>query len=803
MKKLILKLSKILGIIILIIALGSLGLWWYFNVTFLNFEKDFAEQKSIKNLTLNEYTFSDRNQNGKLDIFEDDRKSIEERVEDLIIQMTLEEKIHLLKGSGLGSAIGDKNSEVPGAVGTIVSTPRLGIPSIYLSDGPAGLRIQPKRDNKNRTYYCTAFPIGSQLASTWNTNVIYDIGSAMGSEAREYGVDVILGPGANIHRHPLCGRNFEYYSEDPFLSGIIGASMINGIESQGVGSAVKHFVANNQEASRNINDAIISDRALREIYLKGFEIIVKKSQPWAIMSSYNKINGTYVAESKDILTDILRGEWDFQGLVMTDWFGGNSAPLSIAAGNDLLEPGTKRQWEALLDAARNGSLSEVDINTSARRILRLILKSKKMESYQYNNNPDLKSNALLSKKAATEGIVLLKNKSALPFKNSKNVALLGVTSYDFISGGTGSGDVNEAYSISLEEGLRNLNYKINNKAKSLYEVHRDNNKDEFIKPEGFMAMFNPYFPPRISYTDQEIKEIVSSSDIGIITIGRISGEGADRAVKDDFLISEIEKNMIFQVCEAYHKENKKVIVVLNIGGVIEMSSWEDKPDAILLAWQGGQEGGSAVAEIISGKENPSGKLPMTFPIELDDHRSNSNFPLEGGTVELSNFISNSSEEKLESEKIKNKDYTNYNEGIYVGYRHFDKEKLEVSYPFGYGMSYSSFKFEDSNLFLDENTIKISLKITNTGEYIGKEVIQVYSSISSSKIDRPDKELRTFHKTEKIFPGNSTVVELEIPKNDLSFWSEKSSSWELEPGEYKFHIGSSSRDIRIIESFEIK
>ena len=497
------------------------------------------------------------------------------------------------------------------------------------------------------------------MASTWNTKVINDVGSAMGSEAREYGIDVILGPGANIHRHPLCGRNFEYYSEDPVLSGIIGASMINGIESQGVGSAVKHFVANNQEASRNINDAIISDRALREIYLKGFEIIVKKSQPWAIMSSYNKINGTYVAESKDILTDILRGEWDFQGLVMTDWFGGNSAPLSIAAGNDLLEPGTKRQWEALLDAAEKGTLSELDINTSARRILKLILQSKKMKSYQYASNPDLKSNALLSKKAASEGIVLLKNKSALPIKDTKNIALLGVTSYDFISGGTGSGDVNEAYSVSLEEGLRKLNYKINNKAKSLYEVHRDNNKDEFVKPEGFMAMFNPYFPPRISYTDREIKEIVSSSDIGIISIGRISGEGADRAVKDDFLISDIEKNMISQVSEAYHKENKKVIVVLNIGGVIEISSWEDKPDGILLAWQGGQEGGNAVAEIISGKENPSGKLPMTFPISLNDHRSNSNFPSDGGTVELSNFISNSSKEKLESDKIKNRDYTNY------------------------------------------------------------------------------------------------------------------------------------------------
>ena len=285
---------KAVGIIILIAVISGFLGWWYINSTFLSFEKDYAENTDIKELTIDGYTFLDRNGNGKIDIYEDNRKSTEERVENLLHLLTLEEKIHILKGSGMGSAMGMGKTAVPGAVGTIVPTPRLGLPTIYLSDGPAGLRIAPNRDGEDRTYYCTAFPIGTLLSSTWNTNLVTEVGTAMGNEAKEYGIDVILGPGANIHRHPLCGRNFEYYSEDPVLTGFIGAAMVNGIESEGIGTSVKHFVANNQETDRNFNDAIVSDRAMREIYLKGFEIIVKKSQPWTIMSSYNKVNGIYV-----------------------------------------------------------------------------------------------------------------------------------------------------------------------------------------------------------------------------------------------------------------------------------------------------------------------------------------------------------------------------------------------------------------------------------------------------------------------------------------------------------------------------
>ncbi len=802
MKKALKILLKVVGIIIFLAVISGLGGWWYINSTFLSFEKDYAENIDIKELTIDGYTFLDRNGNGKTDIYEDDRKTTDERVENLLYQMTLEEKIHLLKGSGIGSAMGKGGTAVPGAVGTIVPTPRLGIPTIYLSDGPAGLRIEPKREGEDRTYYCTSFPIGTLLSSTWNTNLVNEIGTAMGSEAKEYGIDVILGPGANIQRHPLCGRNFEYYSEDPVLTGFIGAAMVNGIESQGIGTSVKHFVANNQETDRNFNDVIVTDRAMREIYLKGFEIIVEKSQPWTIMSSYNKVNGTYVPERKDLMTDILRDDWQYQGLVMTDWFGGDNASAMIAAGNDLLEPGTRRQWKALKKAVENGTLSEEEINTSTRRILKLIVQSNKMHNYQYSNNPDLDTHAKIARQSATEGMILLKNKQTLPIQKGKNIALMGVTSFDFIAGGTGSGDVNEAYTVSLEEGLKNAGFEINEKAKQVFETHKSKYKKEFVKPEGLSAMTTPYFPPRMAYTIDELKAIVTSSELGIITIGRNSGEGGDRVEDDDFSLSEKEQNMITKVCKAFHAAGKKVVVVMNIGGVIETASWKGQPDAIILAWQGGQEGGNSVVDILSGKVNPSGKLPMTFPINLNDHSSNANFPLEGATYNIMTLMFASREEKPENEKVKNKDYTDYEEGIYVGYRHFDKAELEVSYPFGHGLSYTTFDLSNLNVTMKNDTINVMATITNSGSFAGKEVVQIYTSKPDTKIDRPLKELRTFAKTKSLNAGEATILTLQIPVSELSYWSEEASQWILEKGLYSIQVGASSRDIRLSMEVEV-
>ncbi len=793
-----------IGILTGLIMIAALVGWLWLKSLFIDFETDFSEKRDLTQLTIDGYTFWDRNGNGELDIYEDEREPLEKRVSDLLSQMTIEEKIHLLKGSGLASAMGmgDPVTGVAGAVGTIVPTPRLGIPTVYLSDGPAGLRIEPEREGEDRTYYCTAFPIATLLSSTWNTDLVNKVGTAMGKEAREYGIDVILGPGANIHRHPLCGRNFEYYSEDPVLTGLIGAAMVNGIESNGVGASVKHFVANNQETNRFLNNSMVSERALREIYLKGFEIIVRNSQPWTIMSSYNKVNGTYVAESPEILTNILRDEWGFEGLVMSDWFGGNDPVAMVKAGNDLLEPGTKKQWEALIAGYEDGTLSEKSINLAVSRILRLILTSHQMKNEEPNNNPDLEAHAQITRQSASEGMILLKNDETLPITSNLNVALLGSTSYDFIAGGTGSGDVNEAYTISLEEGLRNAGFAVNDFAKSVFEEHKEANKEEFVKPEGINAMLNPYTPPEIKYTEQQLDQIESSSDIAIITIGRNAGEGGDRVVEDDFLLADIEQEMLETVCQKFQAAGKKVIVVLNIGGVIETASWKSQPDAILLAWQGGQEGGNSVADILSGRVNPSGKLPMTFPVSINDHWSHANFPLTGESMSLLDLLG-SRKEKAEDEKVENVDITNYEEGVYVGYRHFDKSGKDVSYPFGYGLSYTDFIYSDLEIKQDSGQIILSLKVENSGKSAGKEVVQVYVAKTNSTVDRPVQELKAFYKTELLAPGNQEEINLQLSNMDLMYWSEEKSDWELEPGLYEIRIGTSSRDIRLKEEINIK
>ena len=799
MKKFFSCLFKILGVLLVLFIIAAFLLYNHFDGTFLSFEEDYTEKKDIPELTIDGYTFLDRNENGQLDIYEDDRQSLEKRVADALSQMTREEKIHLLKGSGIASAMGQAEpGGIPGAVGTIVPTPRLGIPTVYLSDGPAGLRILPIREGEDRTYYCTAFPIATLLASSWNEDLIYNVGNAMGDEAKEYGIDVILGPGANLHRHPLCGRNFEYYSEDPLLSGFMGAAFVNGIESNGVGTSVKHYVANNQETERNLNDVIVSERAMREIYLKGFEHIVKRAQPWTIMSSYNKVNGVYTSESPYLLTEVLRDDWGFEGLVMTDWFGGKNPPAQIAAGNDLLEPGTKKQWDALLEAAENGELSESDIDRGASRILTLIFKTKKMQNYDYQENPDLKAHAEITRNSASEGMVLLKNESTLPINTSMNVALLGVTSYEFIAGGTGSGDVNEAYTVSLEEGLTNAGFQINSKAKETFEIHKSANLEGFKRPEGMDAIFNPFTPPEMSYSKEQLQEIVNSSDIGILTLGRNAGEGGDRKEKDDFLLTATEQEMLSTLVNAYHEAEKKLVVVLNIGGVIETDSWKAQPDAIVLAWQGGQEGGNSVADILSGKVNPSGKLPMTFPVNLADHASDANFPKNPEQLtaqKLMMALMFPPEERPDAEKVRDEDYTHYDEGIYVGYRHFDKENLSVSYPFGYGLSYTNFGYEDFKVEVENDTIQVDISIKNLGAVAGKEVVQVYVEKENTAIDRPIQELKSFAKTQLLQPEGSETLTLKIPVNELRYWDEASKGWKLESGKYKIKVGASSRDIK--------
>lgn len=722
-------------------------------------------------------------------------------LDDVIAAMTLEEKAHLVIGTGMAgftgdsAVIGETKALVPGAAGTTYPIERLGIPAVVLADGPAGLRINPKREGDSATYYCTHFPIGTLLASTWNQELVESVGKAIGNEVLEYGADVLLAPALNTHRNPLCGRNFEYYSEDPVVSGKIAAAYVNGVQSNGVGTSIKHFAVNNQETNRMANDARVSPRALREIYLKGFEIAVKESQPWTVMSSYNYLNGTYTSENKELLSALLRDEWGFKGMVMTDWFGGKDAVAQMIAGNDMLQPGQDKQYEAIVKGVKEGKLDEAVLNRNVKRILEMILRTPRFKGYEFSNKPDLKAHAAITRQSATEGMVLLKNeKEALPFTSQvKNIALFGCTSYDFIAGGTGSGNVNRAYTVSLLDGLTRAGYQVNENLKSQYEQHIiSENKRNEPKEKNQMSAFLPKpRPTEMVPSKALLKEMAVGSDVALITIGRTSGEFLDRTVAD-FNLTKEEFSLIQSITNEFHSAGKKVVVVLNIGGVIETSTWKNLPDAILCAWQAGQEGGNSVVDVLSGKVSPSGKLTMTFPVKFEDAASSKNFPTEGAMGDM-DFMS--------PKKKTNKplwDYTNYEEDIYVGYRYFDTFGKQVSYPFGYGLSYTSFSYENPRIKEDKDKYVITVTVKNTGKYSGKEVVQLYASAPDRvNANKPEKELKAFMKTKNLKPGESATVVLIVGTSELASFDEQSSSWIVTPGVYQFQIASSSRDIKMV------
>ncbi len=727
-------------------------------------------------------------------------------VDEVIGAMTLEEKAHLVIGTGMAGTSGDSTvigttkKMVPGAAGTTYPIPRLGIPAIVLADGPAGLRIDPTREGDSATYYCTHFPIGTLLASTWNQELVEEVGKSIGNEVLEYGADVLLAPALNIHRNPLCGRNFEYYSEDPLVAGKIAAAYVRGVQSNGVGTSIKHFAVNNQETNRNANDARITPRALREIYLKGFEIAVKESEPWTVMSSYNYINGTYASENTDLLTTLLRDEWGFRGMVMTDWFGGKDAVAQMIAGNDMLQPGRATQYDMITEGVKSGKLDESVLDRNVKRVLELILQSPHFKGYKYSDKPDLKAHAAVTRQSATEGMVLLKNDNgALPLESSiKNIALFGCTSYDFIAGGTGSGNVNRAYTVSLLDGLKNAGYQIDESLKNTYEQHiAAENKKNAPDPSQAFSRFMPVpRPTEIVPSAAALAEQVAKSDVALVTLGRTSGEFVDRKVSD-FELSKEEYGMLQSVCKAFHAAGKKVIVTLNIGGVIETASWKNLPDAILLAWQAGQEGGNSVTDVLSGKVSPSGKLPMTFPDKLMDAASSVNFPMD---AQADTDVRNKGEKKS---AVKNVDYTNYEEDIFVGYRYFDSFGKQVSYPFGYGLSYTTFEYANPAVKADNGIYTLSVDVKNTGKFAGKEVVQLYvSAPNSAGMDKPDKELKAFAKTRELQPGEAATVTLVIKAADLASYDEASSSWVVDAGTYKFQIGASSRDIKAVLNADV-
>ncbi len=721
----------------------------------------------------------------------------------LISALTIDEKIALTVGIGDGKtpppgvtaydpksgiSIEDNSTSNPNPLftptvdGCVWGIPRLGIKSTVM--GGVTIASTNPKDSAQEVRY-TAFPAETALAATWNTPLIEKVGEAIGNEVLESNVDIMLEPGLNVQRNPMCGRNFEYFSEDPLLSGKMAAAYVRGVQSQGVGTSIKHFAANNQESDRRSYDAIISQRALREIYLRGFEIAVKESQPWSIMTSYNKLNGYYTSENPELLRSIVRDEWGFDGVFMTDWDGLGDAAAKLRGGSNLLMSGSNTEREELKAALKSKLMDEADLDRSVAHVLKFKMKTPRSKGYKPSLKFDKVAHDSLSRVAAGEAIVLLKNSgSTLPFSSGiKTVALFSKGSYFFVASGSGSGESKPKHSVTVNEGIKNSGYQVVKYLEDTYSKFVDTILVNNCKVTDYFSRRIIPFHSELNISKSIIAQQVAGSDIAIITIGRSGGEGHDNGYLP---LDKTEQELIKDVCELYHTAAKKVIVILNVGGAFETASWSDLPDAILHVWQTGQQGGNAVADILSGKVNPSGKLPVSFPVNYADDPSTVNFKGETETAKA-NVIP-----------------VLYNEGIYVGYRYYDSFKVPTSYEFGYGLSYTTFEFSDLKLSSPtfDGKLKAEVTVKNSGKVAGKEVAQLYLSAPVSGIEKPFQELRGFAKTKLLQPGESQTLSFELDGRSIgSFWTGK-SAWVADPGIYEVRIGASSKDIRIKSSFTV-
>ena len=720
-------------------------------------------------------------------------------IDDVLKSMTLEEKAQLLVGDGnsgfvgSGAILGHQSSLVAGAAGQTVCYQKYGLPATVLSDGPAGVHIDSTRPGSSQTFYATGFPVGTCLASTWNPQLVYKVGQAIGNETLEYGCDVVLGPGLNIQRNPLGGRNFEYYSEDPFVTGTIGAAMVNGIQSEGVGTSPKHFAANSQESDRVRVDERISQRALREIYLRGFEKVVREAQPWTIMASYNRINGVFSQGNYDLLTTVLRKEWGFRGIVMTDWIGKRrDLPTAeeVHAGDNLLMPGYPQQTQDIIDAVKNGTLDIKDVDRNVRDMLEYIVKTPAFRHYKASGKPDLKAHAAITRQSSAEGMVLLKNdNSTLPIKDLKTVALFGVNSYDFLSGGLGSGAVNVPYVVDMVQGLKNIGVKTTTTLTDIYEKYIPFAKAKLKADKNPEMWFLDQGKPKldeIEISDRLIQHELPSAEAAIITIARQAGEGMDRDISE-FNLSAKERDMIYRVSDLFHAAGKPVIVIINSGSSIETASWSNRVDAILVAWQPGEEGGNSVADVLTGKVCPSGHLTATWPVSIGDDPSTYNFPRRPDYYNLT--------EKYDNGSLKGVNYSNHNEDIYVGYRYYDTFNKHVAYPFGYGLSYTTFEFSNLTAKKSGDNINITVCVKNTGKVSGKQVAQIYVAAPKGRLEKPTKELKAFAKTSLLKPGQSETLKMTIPVSELASFDEANSQWLAEAGQYSFLVGDNVEDIK--------
>ncbi|MBO4659227.1 MAG: glycoside hydrolase family 3 C-terminal domain-containing protein [Prevotella sp.] len=727
-----------------------------------------------------------------------------DNIDEVVKAMTLEEKCHLVLGCGMHF---NDEAKFPGTAGSTFGVARLGIPETYCADSQQGLRMDSKRAWDHRDYYPTDFVASMTLASTWDREAAYKVGKGIGNEVKEFGLDWILSPSMNLIRSALCGRNHEYYSEDPYLSGTIAAGYVNGVQSEGTAACPKHFIANNQETNRNNNISQISQRALREIYLKAFEIMIKESNPWTIMTSYNKLNGPYALQNRDLLTTIVRDEWGWKGMYVSDWNAGDDAVAAMKAGNDMLQPGQDKQYQAILAAAKSGELSMDILNANVKRILEYIVKTHNFKGYQESNNPDLKGHAQVVREVGADGIVLLKNSDVLPL-TGRVVALFGCTSYDWISGGSGFGGTSVGhYTVSLVEGLRSVGYGVYKPLIDTYTKHLAV-EEKRLFPNG-RPPFSLQPPARAEekqFTADELNSAIDGSNVAIISLGRKSGEAADRS-EADFYLKEGEKQLIKAVSEAYHAKGKKVVVLLDICSPIDVASWQDQVDAVVCTWQGGQESGFAVADVLSGKVNPSGKLPMTFQIKYGDAYADRNFPANVDDKTLGAMFMwgyNKDTAPKDRQPQKDIDFTNYEEDIYVGYRYFDSFGKPVAYPFGFGLSYTTFSFNNASCSVEGDTYTASVEVTNTGTRAGRQVVELFvAAPNSKKLNKPAKELRNYAKTRLLQPGESQVVTMTVKTSDLASFNEKASAWKTDAGIYDFLFCSSANDVEAKVSVKVK
>lgn len=659
---------------------------------------------------------------------------MEKEIKEIIDSLTLEEKASLCSGKDFWHT---------------EAIDRVGLPSVMLTDGPHGLRKQKQsKDFSGGSYEATCFPTASCLASSWDRELLHQVGEALGEECLEQDVGVLLGPGANIKRSPLCGRNFEYFSEDPFLAGELASALIQGVQSKGVGTSLKHFAVNNQESNRMTIDAFVDERAFREIYLAGFERAVKKAKPKTVMCAYNRINGTYASQNRLLLTQILRDEWGFGGVVVSDWGAVSDRVAALKAGLDLEMPGPCRENDqAIVNAVRAGELDESVLDEAVARLLRLIFQyqSNRVDNYRYDRD----AHHELAVKAACEGAVLLKNEDGiLPLRRGMRIALIGEFAKHPRYQGAGSSLVNPwRLDNAYDQGMQLSCHSAMTYSRG-YDIHSDQPNQALI---------------------EEACEAARSADVAVILAGLTDdyeSEGFDRThmkmpPSHNVLIEEVAK------------ANPNVVVVLCNGSPVEMP-WIDQAKAVLELYLSGQGGGTALWRLLYGEANPCGKLAESFPEKLEDCPATAWFPMGPTGVE-------------------------YRESIYVGYRFYDKAGVKPLFPFGHGLSYTSFEYSDLVLdpvtMTDKDILNISVKIKNTGGMAGKEVVQVYVRDVESTIFRPDRELKEFAKV-SLEPGEEKVVRFQLDRRAFAFYDIQSKDWRVESGEFEILVGSSSRDIRL-------